>query len=203
MSCAYHPPGTAHGYTNRLRDRPRLHQEARPRQPPSYADTMPVKRTPLGAVCSEIERPRMSLNKGPNASSLESVSNGPDAKAHEYHLIMHVLSHFPNAPVASLLFRQSRCIARILLTTVTRDLAHGLGLFWQGFILSRAGCHPRSLTSRISSCPCFILTRVLISSPDTETSAFFPTARHTSPSDNDVVNVRLFLSETKSDVGRQ
>lgn len=137
---------------------------------------MPMKWTPLGAVCSQIERPKMSLT-GSRCRQLDPISNGPDARAHEYHLIMHLSVPFPIAPVTSLLFRQSRRIVRILLT---KSLVQSLGLFEQGFILSRAGCHSRSLTSRISSSPCFILTRVLISSPDTETSALFPTARHAS-----------------------
>jgi hypothetical protein len=59
---------------------------------------MPMKRTPFGAVCSQIERPKMSLT-GSRCLQLEPISNGPDAKALEYHLIMHVLSHFPLRPL--------------------------------------------------------------------------------------------------------
>lgn len=48
---------------------------------------MPMKWTPLGAVCSQVEQSKMSLT-GSRCRQLEPISNGPDAKAHEYHLIM-------------------------------------------------------------------------------------------------------------------
>lgn len=59
---------------------------------------MSMKRTLFDAVCSQIERPKMSLT-GSRCLQLEPISNGPDAKAHEYHLIMPVLSHVPLRPL--------------------------------------------------------------------------------------------------------
>lgn len=57
-----------------------------------------MKWTPLGAVCSQIERPKMSLTGSRHRQPEPPISNRPDARALEYHLIMH-LSHFPSRPL--------------------------------------------------------------------------------------------------------
>lgn len=95
---------------------------------------MPMKWTPLGAVCSQVEHPKMSLT-GSRCRQLEPICNGADAKAHDTTSACEPVP-FPSAPVTSLLFRQSRRIVRILLT---KSLVLSLGLFEQGFILSQAG----------------------------------------------------------------
>lgn len=154
---------------------------------------MPMRRTPFGAVCSQIEHPKMSLTGsrglrlGPNfqRSGRESTRVPP----HHARPVP-----FPIAPVASLLFRQSRCIVSILLTKDPRPVLSPILARFH----SLAGGLPASVSDEpYLIIPVFHLDKGSHFVPGYRDISLFPTARHASTSDNDVVDVRLFLNETK------